>query len=151
MDGLTPFGVSIACRVFSVECRVPLGSGELRSGLLGPSEWCTLQRIIKYAISDVLLAASWAAPRRLHLLATKLTHCTRRSIRTFYTPQHLIRIAFCVRYYRHGARSRQPPRERHTYTLSCVPMHHCPVQVRSFYYLQNASLRLRLCGWGFPY
>ena len=31
-------------------------------------------------ISDLVLAASWAAPQRLHLLATKLTHCTRRSI-----------------------------------------------------------------------
>ena len=55
-------------------------SGALRSGQFGPSEWCTLRWIIKYVISDLLLAASWAAPRRLHLLATKPTHCTRRSI-----------------------------------------------------------------------
>ena len=63
LDGLTPFGVS-------VECRVSLGSGELRAGQLGPSEWCTLRWTIKCMISDLLLAASWAGPRRLHLLAT---------------------------------------------------------------------------------
>ena len=137
----------------SVECQFVPGNFDLVTSVRqsGVPHGRIICRIIKHMIPYLLLAASWAAPRRLYLLATKLTHCTRRSIRTFYTPQHLIRIAFCVRYYRHGARSRQPPRERHTYTLSCVPMHHCPVQVRSFYYLQNASLRLRLCGWGFPY
>ena len=51
LDGLTPFRVS-------VECRVSLGSGELRSDQLGPSEWCALRRIITYATSDLLLAAS---------------------------------------------------------------------------------------------
>ena len=69
--------------VSSVECLVSLGSGELRSGQLGPSEWCTLRWILKDVISDLLLAVSWVTPRRLHLLATKLTYRTRRSIKSF--------------------------------------------------------------------
>ena len=73
LDGLTLFGVS-------VERHVSLAFGELCSGQLGPSEWCTLRWTIKYVISHLPLAASWGTPRRLHLLATKPTHCTRRSI-----------------------------------------------------------------------
>ena len=47
-DGFTPVSV----RVFGfglsvVECRVSVRSGELRSGQLGPSEWCTLRWIIE--------------------------------------------------------------------------------------------------------
>ena len=44
-------------------------------------------RKIKYVISDVLLAASMAVPRRLHLIARKPTHCTRRSISRDYEPK----------------------------------------------------------------
>ena len=35
---------------------------------------------MKYSTPDLLLAASWAVPRRLHLLATKATPRTRRRI-----------------------------------------------------------------------
>ena len=59
--------------LFSVECRVSLGSRELRSSLLDSSEWCTLPWIITYVISSLLLAASWAAPRRLNRFAKKTT------------------------------------------------------------------------------
>ena len=40
MDGLTPFGDGGG--VSSVECRVSLLSGELRSAQISPSEWCIL-------------------------------------------------------------------------------------------------------------
>ena len=39
LDGLAPFGVG---------CRVLVRSRKLRSGQLGPSEWCTLWWIIRY-------------------------------------------------------------------------------------------------------
>jgi len=57
LDGLTPFGAS-------VECRVSLSSGELRSAQLGSSGWGVLWWIIRYFISD-LLAASWRFHARL--------------------------------------------------------------------------------------
>ena len=58
LDGLTPFGAS-------VECRVSLSSGELRSAQLGSSGWGVLWWIIRYFISDLLLAASWLFHARL--------------------------------------------------------------------------------------
>ena len=39
------------------QCRVSLGSEELCSGQLRPSEWCTLRWIIKYVTSDLLAAS----------------------------------------------------------------------------------------------
>ena len=71
LDVLTPFGGSLSVR-----------SRALRSGQLGSSEWGTLRWIIQYLMLDLLLAAAWAAPRRLHLLATKPTPCTKGSIKT---------------------------------------------------------------------
>ena len=44
-----------------------------RGDQFGLSEWRSLRWTIKYVIPDLLLAASWAAPRRLHLLAIKPT------------------------------------------------------------------------------
>ena len=60
LGGLSPF-----------ECSLPARSRALRGGQLGSSEWGTLRWIIKYLIRDLLLATSWAAPRRLDLLETK--------------------------------------------------------------------------------
>ena len=50
LDGWTPF---------SVERRVSLCSGELRSAHLGSSEWGILWWITRYVLPDVLLTASW--------------------------------------------------------------------------------------------
>ena len=75
----TPFRVSVCCsrRVSSVLCRfVPDIS--FWSARFVRVVYLTVNNKIcgKYA----LLATSLAAPRRLHLLATKPTHCTRRPI-----------------------------------------------------------------------
>ena len=50
-------------RVSSVECRVSVHSGELRSAQLGSSEWCTLRPDNKYVIPNLVLAVSWLHAR----------------------------------------------------------------------------------------
>ena len=66
LDGLTPFVVRVVCQF--VRGHFVSVSSVRPSGVISAVKYW----IIKYLTADIfLLATSWAASRRLHLLATK--------------------------------------------------------------------------------